>query len=381
MNSSVARKGLFFLTVMLFLVYGLPGEPGNQKNGKSLKDIYKTGKIEFVTELKIGRDAFPETAQYKGITGIAPGKEYIYLVDPVSCKVNMFNDSGKFVKSFGQEGKDGGDLWGPGQMVFRDNHLVVWENWNLRFSVFSPEGKFRNFIKVKRKGYVLNMKMLDNGCIILERYLNATMKDDYFEFKVLELYSRELEFIKILLKKQVYREKYFPKSTPRFLSIPFAPDVLWDVLPGNKVAVAYSDKYEIDILDPAAEESRNFSHPYTPEKVTEAEKTNFLNRVAEASRSSYMEKVEFPLYKPAFQEIVTDSEGNILVFLYKGSTETYRAGYFDAFDSSGNFINRVKISPEEGISVYKLFTGKSDVFWATSMVTDTDVGVVKYRVR
>ncbi len=380
MNYCCIRKSLFCLTFILFFVYGLPGEAANQK-GKSLKDIYKTGKIEFVTELKITRDSFPEPAQYKGVTGIAPGKEYIYLVDPVSCKINMFNDSGKFIKSFGQEGKDGGDLWGPGQMVFRDNHLIVWENWNIRFSVFTPEGKYRNFIKAKHKGYVWDMKMLDNGCIILERYLNATMKDDYFEFKVLELYSRELEFIKFLLKKQVYRQKYFPESTHRYLTIPFAPDVLWDVLPGNKVVVAYSDKYEIDILDPASEESRNFSHPYTPEKVTEADKTNFFSGISGTTRSLYMENTEFPVHKPAFQEIVTDSEGNILVFLYKGSSETYKAAYFDAFDSNGNFINRVKIAPEEGISVFKLFTGKGDVFWTTSMVTDTDVGVVKYRVR
>lgn len=380
MNYSSIRKNLFSLTFILFIVYGLPGESANQK-GKSLKDIYKTGKIEFVTELKITRDSFPETAQYKGITGIAPGKEYIYLVDPVSCKINMFNDSGKFVKSFGQEGKDGGDLWGPGQMVFRDNHLIVWENWNIRFSVFSPEGKFRNFIKVKHKGYVRDMKMLDNGCIILERYLTGTVKDDYFGFKVLELYSRELEFIKFLFKKQVYREKYFPKSTHRFLSIPFAPDVLWDVLPGNKVVVAYSDKYEIDILDPAAEESRTFSHPYTPEKVSEGDKTNFFNSLTDTSRSFYMENAEFPGHKPAFQEIVTDSEGNILVFLYNESTEAYRAGYFDAFDSNGNFINRVKIAPEGGIFIYKLFSGKEDVFWAISMVSKTELGVFKYRVR
>lgn len=380
MNYLHIRRMLLYLVFTLFFIHGLSGETTNQKKGKSLKEIYKTGKIEFVPELKITRESFPEPAQFKGVTGIAPGKEHIYLVDPVSCKINMFNASGKFVKSFGQEGKNGGDLWGPGRMVFRENNLIVWENWNRRFSIFTPDGKFKNFVKVKPKGYVWDMKVLDNGGIILERYLTMTMGEEYYEFFTLELYSRELEFIEMFYKKQVFRRKYLPKANRKIL-LPFSPDASWDVLPGNKIAVAYSDKYDIEILEPATEKSRTFSHPYTPEKITEADKTYFFNGLISTTRSFHMENTEFPDQKPAFQKIITDSEGNILVFLYKGSSKLYNAGYFDAFDSSGNFINRVKIAPEEGIFIYKLFSGESDVFWATSMVTDTDVGVVKYRLQ
>lgn len=57
----------------------------------------------------------------------------------------------------------------------------------------------------------------------------------------------------------------------------------------------------------------------------------------------YIEKnTKFPKVKPAFNSILVDSEGNILVHAYrKNKDEMYK--YFDSFDSKGNFIANVQV--------------------------------------
>jgi hypothetical protein len=89
---------------------------------------------------------------------------------------------------------------------------------------------------------------------------------------------------------------------------------------------------------------------------------------------------KFPEFKPAFREIVTDSEGNILVFLYKDS-QNGKLKYFDVFDPNGNFINQVKIISNGGINYIKLVPTKDNTFWGLEEYEPMEPAVIKYRVR
>jgi hypothetical protein len=361
----------------------------SQELKKSLKSIYQYGKIEFIPELRITRDTFPEHVYVRFISGIAISDNNIYISDSHFGSIRILNNSGEFKKSFGQIGKGPGDLFLPRHMIVASNKLFVWEVGNKRFSIFTTDGKFINHTSLKNKGIIKDMKMLENGRIILERELSGKIKKEFVQFFVLELYSKELDFIKLLYKKRILRIKYLSKPYRNALIQPFQPDVSWDIMPGNKIVIGFSGNYQVEIHDITTGKVQAFTRSYNPVKVTEADKKAFFegmiiggtNRKLEKGANKFIrDNTVFPDYKPAFKKIITDSEGNILVFLYKNS-QNNKYKFFDAFDSKGNYINNVKIIPEEGIYIDKIFPGKENVFWTVVEVDDFDLGVVKYSVR
>jgi len=94
----------------------------------------------------------------------------------------------------------------------------------------------------------------------------------------------------------------------------------------------------------------------------------------------YIEKnIKFPKVKPAFNSILVDSEGNILVHAYrKNRDEMYK--YFDSFDSKGNFIANVQVIGDISFpaSPWISFVGRS--FWRQKAGEDELMKVVKYKI-
>ena len=86
---------------------------------------------------------------------------------------------------------------------------------------------------------------------------------------------------------------------------------------------------------------------------------------------------EFPKNKPAFDALLVDPEGNILVHTVM-KTSPGSEPQFDAFDPKGNFIGTVTI---KGI---KMFPRNAKVhkgcFWIREWDEDEQARVVKYRL-
>jgi len=208
----------------------------------------------------------------------------------------------------------------------------------------------------------------------------------------LELFSKDFKFLKDIYKKKISR--YIPLKPKRQLIRPFAQDVSWAILKGNKVLIGCSDKYQIDILDPTTGKiEMYFSHIYTPIKITELDKDIFFNNIVRSNSSGSTEfganeftkkYTQFPDYKPAFKKIMTDYENNILVFTYKESEDgdsKFIAKCFDAFDSKGSFINHVDVLSEGGVYLYNINSDHDHIFWSITVYDQDDTAIIKYRVK
>jgi hypothetical protein len=145
-------------------------------------------------------------------------------------------------------------------------------------------------------------------------------------------------------------------TTSRNLSIPipFSARVYWDVSPDGNVIIGFSEKYEVEIHDPIKGKLSSFSHEYEPVEVTkEDQKQYFAGMVVTRSGGGAQERqqgapdyivenTEFPKYKPAFNDIKCDSEGNIWIRTFSNEKKEGIPS-FGAFDKAGRFINRVII--------------------------------------
>jgi hypothetical protein len=89
--------------------------------------------------------------------------------------------------------------------------------------------------------------------------------------------------------------------------------------------------------------------------------------------------MKFPEFKPAFDNIVVDSDGNILVCTY-GKNEKERFKFFDAFDPKGNFIASVRIESDRSFLSFRYTQIANGCFWVRESDKDGYQKIVKYRI-
>ena len=198
-------------------------------------------------------------------------------------------------------------------------------------------------------GTIRKLRSLPNGDIVIELekiYFNDPEKPQKC---TIAIYSPDLENKKIVYSHEVWTYKfmqgiYGPASLPK----PFSPRVYWDVSPQGKIVISFSEKYEIEIHDPVLGKISSFNHFHKTQEVTEQDIKSYFRRWISSSNASkesinfVKENTKFPKFKPVFYNLLTDGEGNILVYTYmNGQNKLYRC--FDAFTLEGNFIGNIQV--------------------------------------
>jgi hypothetical protein len=355
--------------------------------------MYKSGKIAFVQELKISRESFPPDVNVGILLGIAIGKDYLYMPDIKASNIKVLTTAGKYVSSFGTKGKGPSDLSQPFLAVISANNLIVWESGNRRFSYFDFNGKFLKHVIPKNTGSIVQLKSFNDGRFIAERNLFGFVNKKYNHYFGLELYSKGGELIKTIYKKAVYRRKFINHPRKKFILLPFHPDYYWDILPGNKVVIGNSKNYQLEIMELDSGKSNIITHSFKPVRVTEKDKTDFLDNIVSSGPRGRPKmgadtftraNTPFPTQKPAFKRIISDCDGNVLVFKYKDRKKDNANSFsalFDAFDNNGKFINEVKIYSSNDFSLYSSIPQKGNVFWVATQGKEMETLFFKYRAK
>lgn len=191
---------------------------------------------------------------------------------------------------------------------------------------------------------------------------------------------------KIVYSHEIWRNKYISKPRSTNIPQPYAPDVHWDVSPDGNIIVGFSEKYEIEIHDYEKGKISSFSHSYEPIKVTEEDKklhfaglTYSVDGVKQKTPDYIVDYTKFPKFKPAFWDIMVDSEGNILVFPHRiKREENFR--YFDAFDSKGKFIANVQVIGDVAFPVSPGASFMGRYIWASRSGEDGLIKLAKYKI-
>ena len=370
---------VYLSLVLFFLSFSLILAIGTQQNnlGNYLGEIYKSGEIEFKPLLEISHDSIPSRILSKNFSGLVQGNGFIYVSDSGVGDIKIFKSDGKFFKKFGIKGRGPGDLYAPHLMCISKNRLVVWEIGNKRFSYFSAKGKYIKIKKPTLKGRLVQMKALDDGRIVLEilRVANNKSQAKISDLRVIELYSSEMSFIKEVYTQKERLHKYFKTPRPHYrMILPYRPKLHWDLLPGGKIVLAFSRKYQLKIMNLDSGKMSAISRDYSPVKIAEVDKQRYLDSCFHRENGSFKrgaskfvrDNIEFPEFKPAFKNIHTDREGHILVFPFSLSDvgkSTYKANSFEVFDENGNLINRVKIKNGSDYDFIKFTQVGVNAFW------------------
>lgn len=147
------KKKAIILPLMVLIVTFVCGGKHQQE---SLKEIYKTGKIRFVEELKITNDDLPEGVNIKFLGDLTEDKNgNVFVLETGSHRILKFSPDGTLLKAIGEKGQGPGDLYIPTCMTRMGDDLIIFEFGNERFSLFSLNGEFIKILKpegIEKKG-------------------------------------------------------------------------------------------------------------------------------------------------------------------------------------------------------------------------------------
>jgi hypothetical protein len=377
------QKLLVFLLLLLVL-----NAQSFTKNKKSLVDIYKKGKIKFIQELVISDDSLPENIFFESASSIACGKNgNIYVCDYKANNIKMFNSKGEFLKIIGKKGQGPGDFSWPFRIEVTENRLVVWELRNQRISLLDLNGNFIKSIKFSlNRGWPNKIRVLPDNKIVIEIEKIFYNEKEFPQECRIELYTEDIEYIKTIYSKRLCRNKYITKPIRTNVPQPYNLDVYWDVLTDGKIVIGYSEDYEIEVYDPFKGKLYSFTHEYKPVEINKKDKEEFFagmvtsrgGTIIKRGAPDYIVKnTKFPKYKPAFNSIITDSEGNIWVHPYRKNRKE-EGKCFDVFDKKGKFISEVKIIGSESYPLWgKIING---YLWKIRINKDGLYEIVKYRI-
>lgn len=358
---------------------------------RSLKSIYETGKVRFEPKIVLDDDSTPDDIFFEGYehtSAIAVDeKGNVYVADYAANHVKKFDAKGAFIKTLGREGQGPGEFNSPYTMAYGSGRLMVWNMRNTCFTTITTEGEHIQTRTLNRleEGWPTKFRSLPDGRILMEtRKSNREDMDNYLVFE-LRLYSADMEYLKTIYSHTVHNRKFIAKLR-RDIPAPFAARVCWEITPDGMIAIGYSGDYEIEIHDPDKGKASSFAHEGDPIKVTAEDKDNFFGgittsqggQVTRGAPDYIRDNTEFPKFKPAFNQIMVDSEGNFLISQFgPNPSQDYKS--FDAFDPGGRFINRVEILEDGKIPIHGAQI-RNGAFWVGTSDQDDQIQIIKYRI-
>ncbi len=358
---------------------------------KPLAEVYKTGKVRFVQEVVLDEKTMPKDVLFAGPGALdcdAAGN--VFVMDFSDNNIKQFDPSGKFLKLLGRKGQGPGEFNMPIDIVFAKDRLIVWDMGNDRLCALTMSGEL---IKAKNTsafaGRPNKVGALPTGEIVLFTEKTYFSEPDRAQDCFIEILTPDLQPIKRLYSQAVLRNK-FMRAEGRLSNLPqpFCSDVYWAVSPIGNIVLGFSEKYEISVYNKEGQKVSTFSHPYDPVKVTTEDEKDFFGGMSYTTETGIkrgapdhiVKNTTFPKFKPAFNALIVDSDGNTLIHTYKkNKDEMYR--YFDAFDVQGKFIATVHV---EGDVPFPGQSRKSRVvdgcFWLIQYGNEESPRVIKYRI-
>jgi len=368
-----------------------------------LADIYKTGRVRLVEEVRITDSQLPKNVLFENPRGLAVAANgNVYVTDVAANHIKVFSPDCKFLRTIGQEGQGPGDLGWPESIEIVGDLIIVREVMNRRISVVKPDGTFVKsapFTPDDSYGRLLGMKSLRDGRLVVfvERGLAKGFSGRLPEEQdlAIELLPANLGAARVIYEKKIRASRWAKNpETNAFhrVRFPYHPKICLGVDPSGRLAIGDNAKYEIEIYDPDKGRILTISRPYSPVKLEDKDKKAYFDLFQMAVFVDNVKKIlpkppdyivrltEFPEFLPPYRGLIFDSEGNLWVHLY---VQSRAANVFDVFSPKGEFVHQINvegapIEPSFADGTVRSFVGS--FLWQIERDKEGFASLAKYRL-
>jgi len=255
-------------------------------------------------------------------------QEYIYAADWKETLIKVYDKNGKHVRSFGRKGQGPGEIGLPFYLgIFQGNKIVVNDQANAKFIIYSREGELLKEIPTGKYRSVTRFKVDSEGCIYaISRTFDQTKT--IFELKK---FSPAFDPLETFASFEVMRTPQVVQafSPPYFVQITRDENIVWlDPL-----------KYELTLMNREGKALRRIIKDWDPVKITEAHEKRLVQQTWGDRGIRPGVKFEVPKHFPPVRSFYVDDEDRIYVRTYdyinKGEDQLDR---YDVFDPEGRYI-------------------------------------------
>ena len=314
----------------------------NKKKPNSPKDT--PSKLALELETVIGESDNLDEAFSQLSTFVVDDDGAIFALDFKEQKIKVFDDSGKFIRAFGEKGQGPGELQMPaGVFLNPENRVAVNDALARKIVFFTKTGKYIDHISYATRMQLTSLQMDSQGNF-LARELKLEGQEMFFEIVKLD---KNMETLFSLDKIG------FPIPLPGSGTKINMMDIISVFQFDNSGNILYgrNREYEINVYSPEGKHMKSIRKEYQPQKITEEDKEEMMDRmdsVSTAGTVNLREMFEFPKMFPPFQLFTLDEDGRIIVRTWEKGNEKDEFVH-DIFDSEGRFISQFTSKINVGI--------------------------------
>ena len=302
----------------------------NRAEPYHLPEIPQPLRLEEELLIDLENEAVSQTGLYRLDTFAVDddGNIYILVLRTDQNHIYKFNPEGKFITSFGQNGKGPGEIARPVVIMFtHEKELMITDADNAKLLYFTQEGSLlRENVLHSNVTFVYP---LSNGNSVVFNRMRPDPEQRNLQYP-LELCNENMEPIKMLDK--FLMENFRVTGRIRGTQPGFALTVGGErIFIGNEAR-----EYEIWAFDQAGELVQKIRKDYKVMPVTQDIKDEALSMYNEQMRPM----VFFPDTLPPFQTMTADEKGTLFIVTFEPGDEE-RENRIDVFNSEGVFTGRL----------------------------------------
>ncbi|MCP4723701.1 MAG: hypothetical protein GY863_01630 [bacterium] len=359
--------------ITIFLVISIAFALSGTAHRKSLVDIYRSGTLKIEADPEFGKntdwdtlfsDYYKLSSNNKQIGKIkslaVSGDGSIFVSNYSSYSIYKFDNTGNFVKEFGREGSKTGDfLMRPTLACALEQEYIITREGNGRLNFFGLEGNFGKLVKVDymTRGIIpiSDSVIAIAGWVLYSgnrsRYIVSLKNLDTLEETIVHSEFRERG-------TRIVSENPFVAVPAQYVRTEFVLSKISD----DRFVVGSSDNQELVIFNSNGREIKRIGHNIIPRKITQKEREeyreNSINSLEEVrihfkDEGKSDEGIDkaikilddpdfYPESMPYYYNLMSDSEGNILIFAYTDEEELHK---FRVYSPDGEFICETQIDP------------------------------------
>ena len=328
--------------------------------------IYGQIKLDLGEELRIGKEGDERTQFYRVRDIAADPRGNIYVLDTRNFRVQVFDPSGKYLRTIGRQGQGPGEFEMPSilRLGGDSGNIYVLDRFR-RVSLFDAQGIYIRSVSIDGATTFFEPAS-GTGVYAL---INTGSDEDLTSYHALCLVSGEGKTQKVLAQfpYTIHMERRdgatLSVSTGMELALHFAK------LDDASLVYGYSKNYEFVVIDP------------------DGNKLLVIRKDGPRPEFSAAEKVEFggfavPEFRPFYFGLLTDTDGRI--YVHRNTSTKIKRNYgpvgtedkqVDVFSREGRFLFRTALPPNTRLI-------KGDLIY--TYVVDEDQGleyVQRFRIK
>lgn len=351
--------------------------------------MYRAGLVLLTPEITIGPDPLPDGSSIGSVAAIAGGPQGgFYVVDIRGNDIKEFDAFGRFIRVIGGRGPEPGRFNTPSDMAFSGDKLLVNDLGNRRLDVLGLDGSpIADLPWTGPLEHPVKLRGLPDGRVIMESekldFGDPTGPQDVTIRLLGPGFGPDLDIHRARVRRNTYVRP--PSGGLANVPQPFHPELFWDVSTQGTVVIGSSESYGLDIYDPDKGKVATMTRDWDPIEVTADDREQWFASLVQVGDQGVEMGVPdfiaratmFPALKPAFDEVMFDAEGNILVHPITGDDRNI---VYDAFSPEGLYIARVVFAgvPRYFPAIPKLAV--DDGFWGYEAEEDGTIRVTKWRL-